>query len=162
MKFLSVLLFVFVQLSSKGQTSPKRYTKVPGGYLMVLRQGDVLIGQLESLMQQENIPSANFTGMGFAEVEFGFFNSRSRKYKSKKIKAGEIASMHGSLAWQDGKPSVHAHGVLSNNKFKTRGGHILSAIVGTGSLEIMIHVHDKRLERKKDEVLGANVLDLDK
>lgn len=138
-----------------------RYAKVPGGYLMVLRQGDDVFAQLESFMQREAIPSANITGMGFAEADFGYFNFRKKRYKKKHWRPGELAAMHGTLAWQNGKPSVHAHGLITNRRFKARGGHLLGATVGTGSLEIMITVHDKHLERRKDESLGANVLCLD-
>ena len=143
------------------ETSPLRYTKVANGYLMVLRQGDNLFAQLETLAQAEQIPSANFTGMGFAEVEFGFFNFKKKTYRPKRFKAAELAAMQGSIAWQNGKPSIHAHGLITNKKFKAFGGHILSATVGTGSLEILVTVHDKKLERKKDEALGANILCLD-
>lgn len=45
--------------------------------------------------------------------------------------------------------------------FVAYGGHILSGVVGTGSLEIMITVHNKALERVMNEKLGANVLSLD-
>jgi predicted DNA-binding protein with PD1-like motif len=143
------------------ESLPARYTKVPSGYLMVLRQGDNLFAQLEALAQAEHIPSANFTGMGFAEVEFGFFNFKTKTYKPKRFKAAELAAMQGSIAWQNGKPSIHAHGLIADKKFKAYGGHILSATVGTGSLEILVTVHDKTLERKKDETLGANILCLD-
>lgn len=71
-----------------------------------------------------------------------------------------MAGMQGSLAWQDGKPSIHAHGVVAGDDFKAYGGHILSGKVGTGSLEIMIFVHDRKLERDFDEKLGANILRL--
>jgi predicted DNA-binding protein with PD1-like motif len=136
----------------------RRAVKVPNGYLLVLRQGDSLFTELERLAQQEQIPSATFSGMGFASVEFGFFNARTQRYKSRKFKAGELASLRGSVAWKDDRPSVHAHGVLTNKRFRARGGHILSAVVGTGSLEILVTVNDERLERRKDAALGADVL----
>ena len=52
------------------------------------------------------------------------------------------------------------HGVVTDASFRAFGGHLLSAEVSTGSLEIQVTVHDKRLERKMEEPLGANVLQL--
>lgn len=71
------------------------------------------------------------------------------------------AGMTGSIAWKDGKPSVHLHAAVSGRDFAVVGGHVLDAKVGTGSAEIMNVAHDKRLERKVDPDLDVNVLQLD-
>jgi predicted DNA-binding protein with PD1-like motif len=47
---------------------------------------------------------------------------------------------------------------MTDASFKAFGGHLLSATVGTGSLEITVIVHDKRLECRMEEPMGANVL----
>lgn len=138
--------------------SAQKYTKVPTGYLMVLQQGDSIIPELERFAVKENIPSANLTAMGFVNVTFGFFDFKTKQYTPKTFKEVEMAAMQGSIAWKEGKPSLHLHGVATDREFKAYGGHILEGTVSTGSLEIMIIVHDKRLERRRDEVLGADVL----
>lgn len=135
-----------------------RYMPAPGGYIMVLRQGDVVFEQLEKLAVKEQIPFAGFTGFGFVNIQLGFFNFSKKKYRSKKFNRVELASMNGTIAWQDGKPSLHAHGVVGNKRFRSRAGHILSAEVSTGSVEIMVMVKDRKLEGKKDASLGANIL----
>jgi predicted DNA-binding protein with PD1-like motif len=142
-----------------GMTKP-RYVKVPAGYLMVLQQGDSLLIELERFAKLENIPSANFTGMGFVNMEFGFYNAKTKKFDPKEFKAVELASMNGTIATQKRKVSIHAHGVVTDKNFKAFGGHILSATVGTGSIEILIIVHDRPFERVFDEGLGANVLQI--
>lgn len=139
----------------------RRYTKVPSGYLMILRQGDDILKELEKFAIAENIPSANFTGMGFVNAQFGFFDAATKKYIPKDFNNVEMASMHGTIAWQNGKVSIHTHGVVGDSNFNAYAGHILSGSVSTGSLEVMITPHDKKLERKMDEQLGANVLDID-
>lgn len=166
MKYLTGIASLFMALlltiDSRAQNSDTvRYTKVPTGYLMVLRQGDNIIQQIECFTEKERIPSANFTGMGFANITFGFFDAKSKKFSPKEYKDVELASMNGSIAWQKGKPSIHLHGVVTGRKFNAFGGHILSGTVGTGSLEIMILVHDKKIERVFEDELGANVLYLD-
>lgn len=138
------------------------YVRTPTGYLMVLHQGDDVIGSLEKLAEREDIPGASITGIGFMhDVTFGFYDFAARKFQPKTFHDVEIAGMTGSIAWKDGKPSVHLHAAASGRDFAVVGGHVLDAKVGTGSAEITIVAHDKRLERKVDPDLGVNVLQLD-
>lgn len=154
--FLSI-----VQLAAQSKTdSIPKYVKVPAGYLMVLRQGDNVFTELENLASREQIPSANFTGMGFVNATFGFFNFKTKEYDPRDFKDVELASMQGSVAWQNGKPSLHCHGVVTGKDFKAYGGHLLKATVSTGSVEIMVTVHDKQFQRLMEEPPGANVLNL--
>ena len=81
---VSVVLFFlsgFMESFGESKVQPeKRYTKVPNGYLMVLRQHDNLFRELEKFVNVEKIPSTNFTGMGFVSVTFGFFDFKTKKY----------------------------------------------------------------------------------
>lgn len=165
MKYL-LLFFLSVMFSAQTSTAThadtqKRYIKVPAGFLMVLRQGDNIFEQLETLANHEKIKSANFTGMGFVNARFGFFNKETKAYDPKEFNEVEMASMNGSMAWQDDKVSLHIHGVVTDKNFQAFGGHMLAATVSTGSVEIMITVHDKKLERVMEQPLGANVLNLE-
>jgi len=137
-----------------------RYTKTPSGYLMVLRQSDDVFKEIEKMVVAEQIPSASLTGMGFVHARFGFFDFKTKEYKPRDFKDVEMASMTGSVAWQDGKVSLHLHGVVTGDNFQAFGGHLLAATVGTGSLEVMVVLHDRKLERKMEQPLGANVLQL--
>lgn len=164
--FLMILFFAAIISKTIAQenkpTDQKTYIKVPVGYLMVLRQGDDILAKIEELATKENIPSANFSAMGFVDIKFGFFNFDTKEYDPKEFKAVELASMTGSIAWQKGKVSLHTHGVITEKDFTAHGGHVLSATVSTGSLEILVTVHDKKLERVVEQPLGANVLNLGK
>ena len=160
--FLYFLSFSFESpCQEKIQPSVKRYVKVPAGYLMVLRQNDRLFEQLENFARMEKIPAANFTGMGFVDITFGFFDFETKKYDPRDFQGVELVSMHGTIAWKNDSPSIHAHGVVADKTFQAFGGHILNATVGTGSVEILITLHDKPFERKKDDAIGADVLSLD-
>ena len=159
------LLSVFFATQVTGQSNPrekmKRYIKVPAGYLMVLRQGDAIFAELEKFTTTEKIKSANFTGMGFVNITFGFFDFKTKKYNPGFFKAMELTSMNGTIAWKNDSVSIHAHGTVADKDFRSFGGHILDATVDTGSAEILITVHDQRFERKRDELIGADVLSLD-
>jgi len=147
-------------IAGLGPDVQRRYIKTPSGYLMVLRMGDNLFQHLERLAIDENLPSASLTGIGFGHPTFGFWNAEKKQFDPKTFRNVEMGSLTGSVAWKEGKPSIHVHGVAGDSSFNTYGGHLLDLEVGTGSLEITLVAHDKRLERAVDPCIGANVLGL--
>ncbi|RZK87505.1 MAG: DNA-binding protein [Pedobacter sp.] len=159
---LTILLAIFSTATYAQEADCKlRYTKTPTGYLMVLRQGDDVFQHLEKIALEEKIPSASIYGIGFgSKATFGFYDFEQKKFNPKTFERVEMGSLNGSIAWSDGKPSLHIHGVATDEKFSAYGGHLLSLSVGTGSMEITVLVHDKKLERKVEQPLNANVLQL--
>jgi predicted DNA-binding protein with PD1-like motif len=91
---------------------------------------------------------------------FGFYDFNLKKFNPKTFYKVEMGSITGSIAWNENKPSVHVHGVATGENFAAYGGHILSLVVGTGSMEIYITLNNKKLERKIEQPLNANVLQL--
>lgn len=160
--YLLFLLPALCSLQAQTKDSEKcRYTKTQQGYLMVLREGDNVLELLEDLGREEKILSAYFTGIGFAQqAVFGFYDFEKKKFNPKAFYKVEMGSLTGSLAWKDNSPSLHMHGVAADKDFNTFGGHILSLIVGTGSMEIYITTYNQKLERKTEQPLNANVLQL--
>lgn len=158
--FIVLIILIMNNLTAQ-QKDNCRYIKTPTGYLMVLRQGEDVIANIENLAKSEKIPSASFTGIGFAsDVTFGFYDFNAKKFDPKTFNKVEMGSLTGSIAWNDQGPSIHVHGVATDDKFNAYGGHILSLRVGTGSMEIYINVNDQKLERKVEQPLNANVLQL--
>ena len=156
--FCLTMTFVTAQQTTNSQC---RYSKTASGFLMVLREGDNVIASLENLIKEEQIQSGNFTGIGFAqEATFGFFDFSQKKFNPKTFNKVEMGSLTGSIAWSEGKPSLHIHGVATDDKFNAYGGHILALKVGTGSMEIYVTINPEKLERKMEQPLGANVLQL--
>lgn len=140
----------------------RRWVKTPTGYLVVLRRGDDVFARLEALAAEEKIPSASLAGIGFLRaVTFGFYDFDKRAFAPKTFNDVEMAGLTGSIAWKGGKPSIHAHATVAGRDFQAVGGHILAAEVGTGSVEITVIAHDRKLERQLDPEIGADVLDLE-
>ncbi|RXK82005.1 DNA-binding protein [Filimonas effusa] len=147
--------------SAQSDTCKQRYVKTPTGYLMVLREGDNVFAEIEKLAVREKVPAASFFGLGFAgSAIFGFYDFNKKKFNPKEFKRVEMGSLTGSIAWSEGRPSLHMHGVATDEKFQAFGGHLLSLAVGTGSMEITVMVHDQKRERKVEQPLNANVLQL--
>ena len=140
--------------------SVPRYIKTPTGYLLVLRMGDNVFEQIEAFAICEKVPSASLSAIGFANDTFGFWDAGKKQFNPRTFRNVEMASIVGCLAWKEGKPSIHAHGVAGDSSFDTYGGHILSMEVGTGSLEVTVTAYPQQLERGIDPKIGANVLGL--
>ncbi|WP_413557402.1 PPC domain-containing DNA-binding protein [Bdellovibrio sp. HCB209] len=159
-----IILFswlILLSIDARAETEIKhKFIKTPTGFLMVLQKDDQLFEALEQLMLQQKIPSATFFGMGFVNARFGFFNNETKKFDPREFKSMELASLQGSLAWEEEKPSIHAHGIVTGKDFQSFGGHLLAAQVDTGSMEITIFTNKQRLERKIDPKIDAPVLQI--
>jgi len=162
MKYIMGLLLLSLAVTGTAQQNTSdscRYTKVDGGYLLVLRKGDSVIRELEKMVQQEMLQSGNFSGLGFlSAVRFGYFNPATKTYEPKDFTNVELAGLTGSIAWEENEVSLHLHGVVGDRQMETHSGHILSAVVGTGSVEIFINFNTQPLSRKTDPATGAKVL----
>lgn len=138
-----------------------RHLIVPTGFLMVLRQGDDVLGRIPELMHAEVVPSASLSGFGFAgRARFGFFDFDRGDYVPRDFEDLEITGLTGTWAWMDGEPSIHAHASAADRSFDVVGGHVLGLVVGRGSFEITITVHPCRLQRAPEPSIGAKVLQL--
>ena len=164
LKTLSPLLLALMATLASGgpalaQDLTGKYNKTPTGYLMVLRNGDDVIAHLERLAVIEQIPSASIVGIGFMrEATFGFYDFARKAFNPKTFKDVEMANLTGTVAWKEGKPSIHAHGIVTDGTFNGAGGHLLGLTVGTGSCEVTVLLHPQRLDRFVDPSIGANVL----
>jgi predicted DNA-binding protein with PD1-like motif len=113
--------------------APLKYLRTSSGFLMVLTEGDDLFAELAQLAMKEQLTTASLTGFGFAgSVTFGYFDFARRDYDPATYADREMTGINGTLAWKDGKPSVHAHGVGGGKDFAVVGGHLLALTVGRG------------------------------
>jgi len=80
-KLVPIVFTVFFAMGMTAQAkSKKRYIKIPEGYLMVLLQDDDILKEIENFATAEKIPSANFMGMGFVNMTFGFFDFKKKTF----------------------------------------------------------------------------------
>lgn len=129
-------------------------------WLLRLDKGDLLIKELSSLAEAENLQGAWISGLGGALwAELGFYDLDAQKYRWKKLdQLLEITNLQGTVAWQDDRPAIHVHGTFSTPDMKAFGGHVKELEVG-GTCEIMLHTwHKGRLNRGKDTATGLNTL----
>jgi predicted DNA-binding protein with PD1-like motif len=86
---------------------------------------------LTEFAENNQLKGSHFTAIGaFHEALFGWFDGEKKAYKKIPItQQVEVISLVGDIGLIDGKPAVHAHGVVGLPDGTTRGGHLISATV---------------------------------
>jgi predicted DNA-binding protein with PD1-like motif len=129
---------------------------------LVLRldEGDEIVDSLKKICKKEKIRSAFVSGIGACKsAEIGHYNTKEKKYKTKKLEAGlfEIISLSGNVTIFDGEPMVHLHISLGLGDFSVVGGHLMSAEINP-TCEIILLPFDAKIERTFDEKSGLKLM----
>ena len=133
--------------SIKISKNMKLITKNKNEYILRFDRGDRWPGVLLIFAKKNKILGCWFSGFGaFKNPTLGFYDHAKDKYLTKKFEGTfEALSLTGNLSIpQRGiAPSkvegllVHNHVVLSDRKYKTIGGHLVSAEIGA-TLEVFL------------------------
>jgi len=137
-----------------------QYRKSKNAFLIRLMKGEEIISSLTKFLTAQKISSAYFSGIGAVQkATLGFYNLKKKKYIWRKFSECEVVSLIGNVSLLNGKPFIHAHLVISDNKYSCYGGHLKDAVIGA-TLEIVLKKLSGKAERKFDREIGLNLLDL--
>ena len=122
-------------------------------------RGEDCLDVLKSLAQKKDL-SFNFSMIGGCSlVELGYYDLKTKKYFTQEFKEEgmEILSASGNVAWSEGAPIVHAHGVFSKKNYECFGGHISRLVISlTG--EAVINWLPEKIIKKLDDDTGLKLL----
>jgi predicted DNA-binding protein with PD1-like motif len=120
-----------------------------------------LIQSIAELARSSGIDAGSFTAIGaLKRARLGYYDQKNHEYREIKIDSPhEMASCVGNVSVSDGKPFVHAHVVLADEKGNARAGHLLEGIVFAAEVHLR-QLEGLKLERKYDEVTGLWLWDL--
>ena len=96
-----------------------------------MSNGDEAVSGLLEYVQKEQ-PAAGFvTGIGgFESAVFSWYDPEKDAFLEIPVDMkGEVVNFSGSVAWNDGSPSVHIHALMSMADGSVRGGHLVSGQV---------------------------------
>lgn len=137
----------------------KRY---PGTHstTLVLQRGEELIATLTDYAKVQNLTGAWLqSGIGGAgKVTLSFYDLDKHEYIDRTFDEPlEILSLQGNLAWVDGEPFWHIHGVFGRRDYSTVGGHVKQLDIAlTG--ELAITPREISLTRTFDNETGLKLL----
>lgn len=129
------------------------------GYLVVINRDEEMTAQLANYAKQHNLKSAWISGFGGAErVTLGFYDIDTKAYEWKELNEPmEILNLTGNLAWVDGEPFWHVHGIFSGRDLRAVGGHVKELVVGL-TCEVLITPLNTPLTRMFDDETGLKLL----
>jgi len=124
--------------------------------LMVRLKHDAdLIQSIAELARSKGIEAGSFTAIGaLKSARLGYYDQKNHKYREMGIESPhEMVSCIGNVSASEGKPFVHAHVVLADEKGSTKAGHLLEGIVFAAEVHLR-QLEGLKLERKYDKVTG--------
>jgi predicted DNA-binding protein with PD1-like motif len=127
--------------------------------IIVLQKGETLMEVLNNYAKDHFLNGGwvNVIG-GVGEVTLGYFDAVNKEYKWQEFNEFlEIVGLQGNLAWVDGEPFWHIHGVFSRDDYTTIAGHVKNAKIAlTG--EVYLRPHNEKLTRVYDDETGLKLL----
>lgn len=130
-------------------------------YFIRLEKGEEIFACLMELAIQQNWQGGHLSGIGAVEdVVIGAFNTTKRGYVKKDLPDEyELLGLEGNLSWVENEPFFHIHTVLSDQELNCLGGHLFQAKVAV-TCEINFRLFPKKIDRKWNDQIGLNLLDM--
>jgi predicted DNA-binding protein with PD1-like motif len=130
-------------------------------YLVRLQRGEEVVSALTDFVRAESIQAGSISGIGaVSDLSLGFFDPTSREYIREDLAGGyEVVNLAGNVSVLAGEEMLHLHATVADIDHRTRAGHLFQATVSV-TLEVVVTRFDGRLERRLDESVGLNLLDL--
>ena len=135
-----------------------QYMKTGNTYVVRLDLNEEIVEKLKELCGKEQIRLGRVEAIGAAnQAAIGVYDLEKREYHSEKIdEFMEILSLNGNITTMDGKPYIHLHAALADQRHVVHGGHVLEMRVGA-TCEMFVTAFDGEVGRRKDEGLGINL-----
>jgi len=124
--------------------------------------GDDLLEALTRVCVERNVTLGRMQALGAVRAaRIGYYNQKRRTYQFSLLD-GPLGITHlvGNVSLKDGKPFVHAHLSLADEKGLTYGGHLAEGTI-VFACEFVLEAFDgPRMERIYDEQTGLAVWSL--
>ena len=135
-----------------------QYKQFGSTYMVRVDLGEDIVGSLKKLCEDEHIRLGRVEAIGATDhAVIGVYDLTKKEYCTEQIgEFMEIASLNGNITAMDGKPYIHLHATLADQKHVIHGGHVLEMRVGA-TCEMFVTVLDGEVTRQKDEGLGINL-----
>jgi len=138
------------------------YKKFGNTYVVRMDKGEEIVSTLKKFCQQQNIRLGSIKGIGAVDkATIGLFKTDEKKYYSTELNGSyEITSLAGNISTMNGEVYLHLHINLSDEHYKTYGGHLNSATISATG-EILIEAIDGMVDREFNDNVGLNLLKFD-
>lgn len=134
------------------------YRKFGNTYAVRIDLGEDIVENLKKLCTAEQIRLGRVEAIGAADhAVIGVYDLDKKEYYPETIdEFMEITSLNGNITSMDGKPYIHLHATLADQRHGVHGGHVLEMRVGA-TCEMFVTALEGEVTRQKDENLGINL-----
>ena len=134
------------------------YRKFGNTYAVRIDLGEDIVENLKKLCKAEQIRLGRVEAIGAADhAVLGVYDLDKKEYYPETIdEFMEITSLNGNITSMDGKPYIHLHATLADQRHGVHGGHVLEMRVGA-TCEMFVTALEGEVTRQKDENLGINL-----
>ena len=134
------------------------YKQSGNTYMIRIDAGEEIVESLKKVCEDERIRLGRVEAIGATDhAVIGVYDLEKKEYYPEQIdEFMEIASLNGNITAMDGKPYIHLHATLADQRHVIHGGHVLEMRVGA-TCEMFVTVLDCEVGRQKDEGLGINL-----
>jgi len=133
-------------------------------HIIRLDPGDKIMESLLSYLadKQAEIPSGFLSGIGAtSSCEIGWYDLADREYRTHLVEENcEITTLVGNVAWDEGKPVVHAHITLGRKDYTLLGGHLVEGTISVTG-EIYLHLSKTVITRKPGVFKGLKLIEFE-
>ena len=126
-----------------------------------VKHGEDLLKSITDFCIEKNIKSGFISVIGaLQKAKFGYYSQGEKKYyENTKDEPVEIISGLGNISVKEGKPFVHIHISVADNKGNVFGGHLNPGCIVFAAECAIFELEGDLLERKFDEVTGLSLWD---
>lgn len=134
------------------------YRQFGNTWMVRIDLGEDIIAQLKKLCEDEQIRLGKVEAIGATDrAVIGVYDLEKKEYYPEEINEFmEITSLNGNITAMDGKPYIHLHATLADQRHAIHGGHVLEMRVGA-TCEMFVTVLDGKVTRTRNEALGINL-----
>lgn len=138
-----------------------QFKKIEDNYFIKLKRGENIVEILTKFCQQEQIKFGTISAIGgIDQATLGWYELAIKSYHWKDFSGNfEVVSLTGNVVLLNGQPFLHLHTVFSDESHQAFAGHLKEARVAV-TLEVVIKKIAAEVERKMDDEIGLNLLDL--
>jgi predicted DNA-binding protein with PD1-like motif len=135
-----------------------KFKKAGKRFILRIDKGEEIVENLKRFCKKQNIRLGTITGIGAtSKATIGCFLADEKKYVSREFVGNyEMAPLIGNITTMDKEPYLHLHVNLCDERQRSFGGHLNSAVV-SATCEVVIRVLKGRMDRAFSNEIGLNL-----
>jgi predicted DNA-binding protein with PD1-like motif len=127
-----------------------------------LKHGSDLLEEITDFCTQKDVRLGRINAIGAVQkARIGFYNQKTHEYQFLDLnRPFEITQLTGNISIKDGRPMVHAHITLADEKGNCFGGHLAPGTI-IFACELILEIFDGPVfKRGYDEATGLTLWEM--